>query len=99
MDLISLMGQLSLHIQQQDVVLFDKIIKLLLYYWRDSDSEIRRTSIQLLKWLGESGAEFSTSTHKFIMQEIASLMMNTEFPDKSLLQQFLQFRVLQQVQK
>ena len=63
--------------------------------WRDMDSHVRQTSLQLVKGLIVSGVFLPIpKSGPNLMENIASLMVNPEFPDKAALEELLQARLL-----
>jgi len=97
-DILNLMCNLSCIIN--DKALQHETIKILLDHWRDLNDEIRIASINLIKFMGESGVseilnglsseENSNDKNTLnIMVEIASLMGNPEYTEKAELNELL----------
>ncbi|KAI9207546.1 armadillo-type protein [Polychytrium aggregatum] len=102
-DIINLVSQLLVFVS--DRLLRIEILQLFVNFWKDPDSEVRIASINMVKFLGESGmaeigeafvsAEIQDTTPQTppdIMKEIAGLLANPEYDEKNALQDLLKWR-------
>ncbi|OAJ41162.1 hypothetical protein BDEG_24803 [Batrachochytrium dendrobatidis JEL423] len=101
-DYAILISQMVVHITNPQYR-FD-ILRVLVRMWRDPDSEVRVTSIQMVKLLGQAKlpevlvcfADPSTSNKEKaqvpIMEELASLVSNEDYGERDILQDLLKWR-------
>ncbi|KAJ3313925.1 hypothetical protein HDU76_002509 [Blyttiomyces sp. JEL0837] len=96
-DMINLIAQLGIFVKERS--LRHDIVKTIMQFWRDPDSEVRVISIKMIQLLAESGVQEVTENFHLrdgnanalpsIMRELVSLMANTEYIEKDQLQNLL----------
>lgn len=73
------------------------IITVLIDGWRDIDSNVRKTSIKMIQYVGSLGISLSDCNLPLflhldqlrLLSEVSDLMSLPEYPDKTILQDFI----------
>ncbi len=89
-DFLRLVGYLVVQLKSFDLT--SAALPCLVRAWRDMDSHIRQTGLKLVQGLIQSGTPLPPSTT--LVEEMASLMIHPEFPDKAVLEELMQSRLL-----
>lgn len=85
-DLLCLSAQLCTLVSNPKII--SQIITLLIDGWRDIDSNVRKTSIKMIQYVGSLGIPLKDYQLR-LRSEASELISIPEYPDKAILQEFI----------